>query len=57
MSSYPIIFNSNTMWCDQTNNLGYPRPQGNLPMLNGLVPQKKKKLITAYYSVLNNKYH
>ena len=46
-----ILWVSNTGWHTWTNQLGYPRPQGNIPMLLALTPQKQDSLLRAYFSV------
>jgi hypothetical protein len=38
-----------TSWKDITNNLGYPRPQGNLPnFAYGLTTDSQMKLVSNY---------
>ena len=46
-----ILWVSNTAWHTWTNQLGYPRPQGNIPMLLALTPKKQDSLLRAYYHV------
>lgn len=46
-----IIWISNTSWYTWTSDLGYPRPQGNLPMINSLKSYKQKSLVNAYFNV------
>jgi hypothetical protein len=46
-----ILWVSNTAWHTWTEQLGYPRPQGNIPMLLKLTPQKQDSLLRAYFSV------
>ncbi len=46
-----ILWVSNTAWHTWTNQLGYPRSQGNIPMLLALTPQKQDSLLRAYFSV------
>lgn len=50
----PIIWSYPTQWHTITNQLTYPRPQGNLPMFGVLVPSVQSNLIDSYYSVLSN---
>jgi hypothetical protein len=50
-----ILWVSNTAWYSWTDELGYPRPQGNIPMLvSGLRPYKQKSLLNAYLDVHAN---
>jgi hypothetical protein len=49
-----ILWVSNTGWYTWTNNLGYPRPQGNLPMMLSLTPSKQQSLLKSYFDVLKN---
>jgi len=51
---YRILWKLNTAWYSWTNQLGYPRPQGNLPMLQTLTSQKQESLLRAYFSVNGN---
>jgi len=48
---YRILWKLNTQFYTWTNDLGYPRPQGNIPMLLALTPQKQDSLLRAYFSV------
>lgn len=49
-----ILWVSNTAWYTWSNQLGYPRPQGNIPMLLTLTPQKQDSLLRSYFSVYGN---
>ncbi len=49
-----ILWISNTAWYTWSNQIGYPRPQGNIPMLLTLKPQKQESLLRAYFSVYGN---
>lgn len=49
-----ILWTSNTAWHSWTNQLGYPRLQGNIPMLNTLTSEKQNSLLKAYFSVYGN---
>jgi len=49
-----ILWKLNTSWCTWTDQLGYPRPQGNIPMLLTLTPHKQDSLLKAYFSVRGN---
>jgi len=49
--SNKILWINNSGWYTLTAQLGYPRPQGNLPMLNSLTPAKQNSLLHAYFSV------
>ncbi len=46
-----ILWTTNSGWYSLTKNAQYPRPQGNLPMMQFLVPQKQQSLLNAYMSV------
>lgn len=48
---YKILWKMNTQFSTWTEKLGYPRPQGNLPMLPFLTNQKQESLLRAYFSV------
>ena len=48
---YKILWTLNTSWYTWTNQLDYPRPQGKIPMLLSLTPQKQDSLLRAYYHV------
>ena len=46
-----ILRAQNNSWGTLTNQLGYPRPQGNIPMNLALTPQKQNSLLNAYFNV------
>lgn len=49
-----ILWTLNTDFYTWTNTLGYPRPQGNIPMILRLTPQKQNSLLNSYFSVYGN---
>jgi hypothetical protein len=49
-----ILWVSNTSWYTWTDKIGYPRPQGNIPMLLSLTPQKQDSLLRSYFSIYGN---
>ena len=52
--SHIILWTTSSGWYTWTKELGYPRPQGNLPMLQSLTPKKQQSLLNAYLSVNGN---
>lgn len=40
-------------WKTLTEQLTYPRPQGNIPMFGALKESKQKKLEHGYFNVIN----
>jgi hypothetical protein len=49
--NYKIMWKLNTNWYSWTNQLGYPRPQGNIPMMLKLTGNKQQLLMRAYDNV------
>lgn len=52
-----IIWGMSTQWYTITEQLGYPRPQGNLSMMNFLSESKQNSLMNSYLNVLKNENH
>ena len=48
---HKILWTTSSGWYTLTNIIGYPRPQGNIPMMNALVPRKQQSLLNADLSV------
>lgn len=49
-----ILWALNPKWYTETNKLGYPRPQGNIPMMQTLTTKKQESLLQSYNSVYGN---
>lgn len=53
MDSAKIYWKSDPQWKTLTDDVGYPRPQGNIPMFGALVPQAQNNLMQRYMGVMN----
>lgn len=49
-----IMWTNISQWKKEQQELGYPRPQGNVPMFLALREPKRRQLLHQYMSVLNS---